>query len=92
MIRRIGYVEQINWDENTCKVRIPNLDGMAKDEYSSEYLRMLLPNRPEVEDLQDSDIPYHRQGKNVNRDPIDAAKTLRCKLWVVLRGHRKLFE
>jgi hypothetical protein len=66
MIRRIGYVEQIDWEENTCKIRIPNLDGMAKDEYGSEYLRMLLPNRPEIEDLQDADIPYHMQGLRVH--------------------------
>ena len=66
MIRRIGYVEQIDWEENTCKIRIPNLDGMAKDEYGSEYLRMLLPNRPEVEDLQNADIPYHMQGLRVH--------------------------
>jgi len=66
MIRRIGYVEEINWKDNTCKVRIPNVDGMAKSEYGSEYLRMLLPNRPEIGDLMDADIPYHLQGLRVH--------------------------
>lgn len=66
MIRRIGYVEQIDWESNTCKLRVPNLDGMAVSEYGTEYLRMLLPNRPSVESLLDADIPYHMQGLRVH--------------------------
>ena len=30
MIRYIGYVESIDWEDNTCRVRIPNIDGLGK--------------------------------------------------------------
>lgn len=65
MIRYIGYVESIDWEENTCRVRIPNLDGLGVSAYNTPYLRMLLPNRPDVESLAKADIPYHLQGLRV---------------------------
>lgn len=66
MIRYIGYVESIDWEDNTCRVRIPNTDGLGKSAYSTPYLRALLPNRPDVESLQKADIPYHLQGLRVH--------------------------
>ena len=66
MIRYIGYVESIDWEDNTCRVRIPNIDGLGKSSYNTPYLRALLPNRPEVESLNIADIPYHLQGLRVH--------------------------
>lgn len=66
MIRYIGYVEEIDWKENTCKVRIPNLDGLGILEYKPDFMRLLLPNRPSTESLEDADIPYHMQGLRVH--------------------------
>lgn len=66
MIRYIGYVEEIDWKGNTCKVRIPNLDGLGISEYKPDFMRLLLPNRPSTESLEDADIPYHMQGLRVH--------------------------
>ncbi len=66
MIRYIGYVESIDWEDNTCRVRIPNIDGLGKSSYNTPYLRALLPNRPEVESLNIANIPYHLQGLRVH--------------------------
>jgi hypothetical protein len=65
MIRYVGYVETIDWENNTCKVRIPNVDGLAVPEYGAPALRLLLPNRAKTEHLEDADIPYHLQGLRV---------------------------
>ncbi len=65
MTRYVGYVESIDWKENTCKVRIPNLDGLGISAYQSPFLRNLLPNRPPTESLEDADIPFHLQGLRV---------------------------
>lgn len=62
MIRYIGYVEEIDWEDNTCKVRIPNLDGLGISAYNNPLLRALLPNRPSTDDLKTADIPFHLQG------------------------------
>lgn len=75
MIRYVGYVEEIDWESNTCKVRIPNLDGLGKDEYRDSFMSMLLPNRPPIEALQDADIPYHLQGLRVH----DVVYVLDCE-------------
>ena len=66
MIRYIGYVESIDWNENTCKVRIPNLDGLGVSEYKPDFMRNLLPVRAKTEALEDADIPFHLQGLRVN--------------------------
>lgn len=66
MIRYIGYVESIDWKNNTCKVRIPNIDGLGISAYKEPFMNMLLPNRPPTESLQDADIPFHLQGLRVN--------------------------
>lgn len=66
MIRYIGYVESIDWKDNTCKVRIPNVDGLGVSEYKTPFMRMLLPNRPPTESLEKADIPYHLQGLRVH--------------------------
>lgn len=65
MIRRIAYVEEIDWVDNTCRVRIPNIDGLKESEYTSSMLSMLLPARPSVQELAEADIPYHLQGLRV---------------------------
>lgn len=65
MIRYIGYVEEIDWEDNTCKVRIPNVDGLGIDEYKDDFMRTLLPSRPDVDSLEKADIPYHLQGLRV---------------------------
>lgn len=65
MIRYVGYVESIDWENNTCKVRIPNRDGLGQLAYASPFLRNLLPNRPDTDSLEDADIPYHLQGLRV---------------------------
>lgn len=65
MIRYIGYVEEIDWEDNTCKVRIPNVDGLSPSEYGIPDLRLLLPNRAKTKDLEKADIPYHLQGLRV---------------------------
>lgn len=66
MIRRIGYVESIDWEDNTCRVRVPNLDGLGVAAYGVPFLRTLLPSRPDVESLEKADIPYHLQGLRVH--------------------------
>lgn len=66
MIRYVGYVEEIDWINNTCKVRIPNIDGFGVGDYSNPYIAQLLPNRPAVETLEDANIPYHLQGLRVH--------------------------
>lgn len=66
MIRYIGYVESIDWINNTCKVRIPNLDGFGVSAYNNPGMIDLLPNRPPTNDLEDADIPFHLQGLRVN--------------------------
>lgn len=66
MIRYVGYVESIDWEDNTCRVRIPNLDGFGVSAYGTDLLRNLLPNRPPTESLEKADIPYHLQGLRVN--------------------------
>ena len=65
MIRYIAYVESIDWKENTCRVRVPNLDGLGISAYQDPALRLLLPNRPKEKDLELADIPYHLQGLRV---------------------------
>ena len=65
MIRYVGYVESIDWEENTCKVRIPNLDGLGISAYKTDFMRNLLPNRPPTNALEDADIPFHLQGLRV---------------------------
>lgn len=66
MIRYIAYVESIDWKDNTCKVRIPNIDGLGMSAYQDPALSLLLPNRPPTRDLEKADIPFHLQGLRVN--------------------------
>lgn len=66
MIRYIGYVESIDWEDNTCRIRIPNVDGLGMSAYGTPFMRDLLPNRAKTEHLEKADIPYHLQGLRVN--------------------------
>lgn len=66
MKRYIGYVETIDWEHNTCKVRIPNLDGLDGLAYIDPAIAILRQNRTPVEDLEDASIPYHLQGLRVH--------------------------
>lgn len=65
MLRRIGYVEAIDWNENTAKIRIPNIDGFDESEYADPDLILLLQSRPSTTQLDTADIPYHLQGLRV---------------------------
>lgn len=65
MKRYIGYVESIDWTENTCKLRIPNLDGLGVLAYVDPAIAMLRQLRTKTEDLIDADIPYHLQGLRI---------------------------
>ena len=62
MLRRIAYVESINWSANECKVRVPNLDGFNTDAYSDTDIAVLLQGRASTEQLSTAEIPYHLQG------------------------------
>ena len=66
MIRYIAYVESIDWKDNTCRVRVPNIDGLGISAYQDPALRLLLPNRAATAALEKADIPYHLQGLRVN--------------------------
>lgn len=62
MIRYVGYVEEINWEENTCKLRIPNRDGLDQLAYIDPAMALLRNLRTANAVLQDANIPYHLQG------------------------------
>ena len=62
MLRRIAYVESINWSANECKVRVPNLDGFNTDAYSDTDIAVLLQGRASTNQLSTAEIPYHLQG------------------------------
>lgn len=65
MIRRIAYVESIDWADNECLVRVPNLDGFDAGEYADADLAVLLQGRCGTAQLEHADIPYHLQGLRV---------------------------
>jgi hypothetical protein len=65
MQRYVGYVEEIDWDSNTCKVRIPNRDGLETLAYIDPAMALLRQIRTNNEDLQDADIPYHLRGLRI---------------------------
>lgn len=65
MRRYIGYVERVDIANNTCQVRVPNLDGFDAETYNSLGLsRMVLTSTP-TDNLRDADIPMHLQGIRV---------------------------
>ena len=66
MKRYVGYVESIDWSTNTCKVRIPNVDGLAQLAYVDPAIALLRQVRTKNEDLEDADIPYHLQGLRIH--------------------------
>lgn len=65
MKRLIGYVESIDWKENTCRLRIPNIDGLEMMSYIDPAIAILRQRRTRNEDLQIADIPYHMQGLRI---------------------------
>lgn len=65
MERRIAYVESIDWAENECTVRVPNLDGFNDSAYSDADIAVLLQGRCLDTQLEHADIPYHLQGLRV---------------------------
>lgn len=66
MIRRIAYVESIDWSENECIVRVPNLDGFDESAYADADIAALLQGRSAIAQLEHADIPYHLQGLRVH--------------------------
>lgn len=62
MKRRIGYVESIDYANNTCKVRVPSLDGFDENFYRDNDLMNLRIIRTQDENLQEADIPMTLQG------------------------------
>ena len=66
MVRRIAYVESIDWSENECRVRVPNLDGFEESTYSDADIAALLQGRCSADQLEHADIPYHLQGLRVH--------------------------
>ena len=66
MVRRIAYVVSIDWANNECTVRVPNLDGFNTDAYSDTDLASLLQGRCSDAQLEHADIPYHLQGLRLN--------------------------
>lgn len=62
MVRRIAYVESIDWSANECRVRVPNLDGFNENTYSDADIAVLLQGRASTDQLNTADIPYHLQG------------------------------
>ena len=65
MQRRNAYVESIDWSENECTVRVPNLDGFDDAAYSDADIAVLLQGRCGTGQLEHADIPYHLQGLRV---------------------------
>lgn len=66
MKRYIGYVEEIDWETNTCKLRIPNVDGLDTLAYVDPTIAILRRLRTDKSNLQNADIPYHMQGLRLN--------------------------
>lgn len=62
MKRYIGYVEEIDWANNLCRVRIPNLDGLETLAYIDPVIALMRQNRTATQDLEEAAIPYHMQG------------------------------
>lgn len=65
MKRYIGYVESIDWENNQCKVRVPNVDGLDKLSYVDLGIAVLRQVRTKNADLENASIPYHLQGLRV---------------------------
>ena len=62
MRRYIAIVEEIDWTSNTCKVRVPNLDGLEKLASMDPGIAILRQMRTKTADLQTACIPYTLQG------------------------------
>lgn len=65
MRRYIGYVELLDVKANTCKVRIPNLDGFDAAMYGQLGLDIMQITSTPTQNLRDADIPLHLQGIQV---------------------------
>lgn len=66
MKRYIGYVEEIDWNESTCKIRIPNVDGLEQLAYVDPAIALLRQIKTRNADLQEASIPYHLQGLRIH--------------------------
>lgn len=66
MKRYIGFVEEIDWSDSTCKLRIPNLDGLAQSAYADPAIALLRQIKTKNADLEVADIPYHLQGLRIH--------------------------
>lgn len=62
MKRYVGYVEEIDWDTNLCKVRIPNVDGLQEIARIDPAMAILVQKKTQTADLEEASIPFHMQG------------------------------
>lgn len=62
MKRRIGYVESLDFINNTCRLRIPSLDGFDENFYRDHNLMNLRIIRTPDSQLKNADIPMTLQG------------------------------
>jgi hypothetical protein len=62
MRRYIAIVEEINLVDSTCKVRVPNLDGLEKLASLDPGIAILRQMHTSTNDLQTAAVPYHLQG------------------------------
>ena len=65
MKRYVGYVEEIDWDANMCKVRIPNIDGLQEISRIDPAMAILVQKKTQTADLEEADIPFHMQGLRI---------------------------
>lgn len=65
MRRYIGYVEDLDIKANTCKIRVPNLDGFDADTYAQIGMSIMRITSTAIKDLREADIPMHLQGIQV---------------------------
>lgn len=62
MKRYVAIVEQLDWDKNTCKIRVPNRDGFGEADYQINDIVILRQIRTATSNLQNAEIPRHLQG------------------------------
>lgn len=65
MKRYVGYVEEIDWNTNSCKIRVPNVDGLNESAYIDPALMLLRQIRTATDALEIAEIPYHLQGLRI---------------------------
>lgn len=65
MRRYIGYVERVDIKNNTCKIRVPNLDGFDAATCDRLGMGILRLTNTDTDGLRDADIPMHLQGIRV---------------------------